>query len=134
MLSLRTAGVHVLSLALAVAIAFALIEPVPPDIDAVVRQFSFPVDKLAHFGLFLVAAFPWRRSFVRLGMRSPNVAVVVAAAAYGGALEIAQGLWTTRDPEVLDMLAGALGALVAVALTLLVRSLRKNSERQGAPV
>jgi len=35
---------------------------------------------------------------------------------YGGLLEIAQGLWTLRDPEVLDMAAGALGALAAVGI------------------
>jgi VanZ family protein len=117
---LRLRALHVLSLGLAVAIAFALIEPVPPKLDAVTHEFSFPVDKLAHFGLFLVAAFPWRRSLAALGWRSPGIAVVVLAAAYGGVLEIVQGLWTLRDPEVLDMLAGALGALVAVALLRLL--------------
>jgi VanZ family protein len=112
----RQLALHLLSLAFAVAIGFALIEPVPPKLDAVTHEFSFPVDKLAHFGLFLVAAFPWRSSLAALGLRSPGIAVVVFAAAYGGVLEIVQGLWTLRDPEVLDMLAGALGALVAVTL------------------
>ena len=51
-----------------------------------------------------------------LGVRSPGVAVVVAAAVYGGLLEVAQGLWTLRDPEFLDMAAGALGALATVGI------------------
>lgn len=108
--------VHLVSLAFAVAIAFALIEPVPPNLENATHDIAFPVDKLVHFGLFLVAAFPWRRSLALLGLKSPGVAVVVTAAVYGGLLEIAQGLWTLRDPEVLDMLAGALGALAAVGI------------------
>ena len=107
---------HLLSLAFAVAIAFALIEPVPPNLENATHDIAFPVDKLVHFGLFLVAAFPWRRSLALFGVRSPGIAVVVLAAVYGGLLEIAQGLWTLRDPEVLDMAAGALGALAAVGI------------------
>jgi len=122
--SIRQRALHLLSLAMAVAIAFALIEPVPPKLDAATHDFAFPVDKLAHFGLFLVAAFPWRSSLAALGLRSPGIAVIVFAAAYGGLLEIVQGLWTLRDPEVLDMLAGALGALVAVAILRLIPSRR----------
>ena len=112
----RHFAVHLLSLAFAVAIAFALIEPVPPDLDKATQDIVFPIDKLVHFALFLVAAVPWRRSLAVLGVRSPGVAVVVAAAVYGGLLEIAQGLWTLRDAEFLDMAAGALGALVAVGI------------------
>ena len=108
--------VHLLSLALAVAIAVALIEPVPPRLENATHEIAFPIDKLVHFGLFLVAAFPWRRSFAVLGVRSPGFATIATAAVYGGLLEIAQGLWTLRDPEVLDMAAGALGALVAVGI------------------
>ena len=121
----KLSPVHLLSLALAVAIGFALIEPVPPKIDAAAHRIAFPVDKLAHFGLFLVAAFPWRRSLALLGSKSPGIAVVVTAAVYGGLLELAQGLWTLRDPEVLDMVAGAAGALAAVGL------LRLSAARQG---
>ena len=109
-------NLHLLSLACAAAIAFALIEPVPPRIENATHGVAFPIDKLVHFGLFLVAAFPWRRSLAALGSKSPGVAVVIVAAVYGGLLEVAQGLWTLRDPEVLDMVAGALGALAAVGL------------------
>ena len=112
---------HLVSLALAVAIAFALIEPVPPQLDQATHEIAFPVDKLAHFGLFLVAAFPGRRSLALFGVKSPGVAVVVVAALYGGLLEIVQGLWTLRDAEFLDMLAGALGALAAVGILRLLK-------------
>lgn len=124
--------VHLVTLAFAVAIAFALIEPVPPKLDAAAHRIAFPVDKLAHFLLFLVAAFPWRRSLALLGAKSPGVAVVVAAAVYGGLLEIAQGLWTLRDPEVLDMLAGAAGALAAVGIARAVAGRAARSAGAGA--
>ena len=107
-----------------VAIAFALIEPVPPDLENATQDIVFPIDKLVHFALFLVAAVPWRRSLAVLGVRSPGAAVVVAAAVYGGLLEIAQGLWTLRDAEFLDVAAGALGALVALVAVKRLRVLR----------
>ncbi|MEO8197676.1 MAG: VanZ family protein [Thermoanaerobaculia bacterium] len=117
----RHAAVHVLSLAFAVALAFALIEPVPPVLENATHEIAFPVDKLAHFALFLVAALPWRRSLEVVGVRSPGLGVVIVAAMYGGALEIAQGLWTLRNPEVLDMAAGALGAAAAVGVIYVVK-------------
>ena len=110
----RHLGLHLLSLALAVAIAFALIEPVPVPLENATQGMTFPIDKLVHFALFLVAAVPWRRSLAVLGVQSPGVGVVLTATLYGGLLEIAQGIWTLRDAEILDMVAGALGALVAV--------------------
>ncbi len=107
---------HLLSLAVTVALGLALLEPVPPPVEAATQGYAFPLDKLAHFGLFLVAALFWRRSFSALGWRSPGVAAVVTAALYGGLLEIAQGIWTARDANVVDMLAGTLGALVAMGV------------------
>lgn len=115
---------HVVSLAFAVAIAFALIEPVPVKLEAATQGMTFPIDKLVHFALFLVAAVPWRRSLAVAGVASSGVAVVVVAALYGGLLEVAQGLYTARDPEFLDMAAGALGAAVAVAILGWMRAAR----------
>lgn len=113
----RHIALHLLSLGFAVAIAFALIEPVPVRLENATQGMAFPIDKLVHFALFLAAAVPWRRSFAVLGVPSPGVAVVVAAAVYGGLLEIAQGIFTARDAEFLDMLAGALGAVAALGIT-----------------
>jgi VanZ family protein len=112
----RAGLLHLLSLAFAVAIAVALIEPVPLPLENATQGMTFPIDKLVHFLLFFVAAFPWRRSLAWLGVRSPGVAVVAVAALYGGLLEVAQGIWTQRDPEFLDMAAGALGALAMVGI------------------
>jgi VanZ family protein len=114
--AMRNFALHLLSLGVAAGIAVALLEPVPPALDAASHQVSFPVDKLVHFGLFLVAAFPWRRSFSELGLRKPGIAVVVTAAVYGGLLEVAQGLLPARDAEFADMVAGALGALAGVLI------------------
>lgn len=108
------------SLASVVAIAAVLLVPIPRSLARATEGVEFPIDKLVHFGLFLVAAVPWRRSLAGLGLASPGVAVVVAAAVYGGLLEIAQGLFTARDAEFLDMAAGALGALVTVAIRNLI--------------
>lgn len=120
----RNLPLHLLSFALAVAIAIALIEPVPPQLESATHGSAFPYDKLVHFALFLVAAFPWRRSLAALGAESPGVAVVITAAVYGGLLEVIQGLWTRRDAEFLDMVAGALGALAAIAILRLVAARR----------
>ena len=112
----RLLGLHLLSLAIAVGIAVALLEPVPAPLEAATQGRIFPFDKLVHFLLFLAAAPVWRRSFAALALRSPGVATVAAAALYGGLLELGQGLWTPRDAEVADMVAGALGAFVALLL------------------
>jgi VanZ family protein len=128
----RNLGLHLLSLAAAVAIAFLLLEPVPPALENATHEIAFPIDKLVHFALFLVAAVPWRRSFAVLGVKSHGVAAVAAAALYGGLIEIAQGLWTPRDPEFLDMVAGALGALVTVGIERFVAA--RAARRRSAPV
>ncbi len=104
---------HALSLAVTLAIAIALLAPLPPP-ESLPGAWSVPeVDKLVHGLLFLAAAHCWRRSLARLGVARPALASLAAAAAYAGLLELAQGLWTSRTPELADLLAGVLGALVA---------------------
>jgi VanZ family protein len=127
------ARLHLLSLAVAVGIAIVLLEPVPPALDAASKQVTFPVDKLAHFGLFLAAALPWRLSFAAWGARRPGLWVVVAAAVYGGLLEVAQGLLPARDPELADLVAGALGALAGVLVLrgMAARGTRATRRRAG---
>jgi hypothetical protein len=110
----RPAALHLLSLAIALAIALLLLRPVPVVLEAATQGTAFPFDKLVHFGLFAVAALPWRNSFARLGFRSPDLWAVAAAAIYGGLIELAQGTWTARDAELLDMVAGAFGAYCAL--------------------
>lgn len=104
---------HALSLAVTTAIALALLVPLPPP-EALPGAWSVPqLDKLVHGLLFLAAARCWRRSLARLGVARPGLWCLVAAAAYAGLLELAQGLWTSRTPELADLAAGVLGALVA---------------------
>lgn len=115
----RHLALHLLSLAIAVAIALLLLEPVPPQVETATSGHAFPFDKLVHFLFFLGAAPIWRRSLSTLGLTAPGVATattVAFAALYGGLLEIAQGLCTARDAELLDMVAGAAGALAAMLL------------------
>jgi VanZ family protein len=69
------------------------------------------LDKLAHVALFFAVA----RSWLALALpRRPAavVAVVAAAALYGGALELVQSLVGRRN-EALDLAADALGAALA---------------------
>lgn len=128
MADLRYRRLHLAALAVAVAIAVGLLMPIPPEILPAELDWSLPIDKVAHFALFLVAAMVWRRSFAALGWRSPGIAVVVVAALYGGLLELAQGLWTERTPELADLLAGTCGALIGV-LVFPNRPSRKCSGR-----
>ena len=115
--------VHALSLAFAAAIALALLLPWPDFHLPEVWRFPggwtvvLPLDKFGHFLLFLAAARPWRRSFRALDWRHAGLATIAGAALYGGLLELGQGaLTTTRSPEVLDALAGALGAAASVSV------------------
>jgi hypothetical protein len=110
----RPSALHLLSLAIALGIAVLLLRPVPVVLEAATQGSPFPYDKVVHFGLFAVAALPWRGSFAKLGRRSPELWAIGAAAAYGGLIEVAQGVWTARDAELLDMVAGALGAYGAL--------------------
>ena len=117
---------HALSLSLAAAIALVLLLPWPefvpvrwlfPEGWTFALPFDLPLDKAGHFLLFLAAARPWRRSFRALDWRHAGLATIAAAALYGGLLELGQGaLTTTRSAEILDALAGALGAAASVSV------------------
>ncbi len=134
MASGRPAALHFLSLAIALGIAVVLLRPVPVVLETATQGSSFPYDKLVHFALFAVAALPWRSSFVALagaGRRSPDLWVVGVAAVYGGLLEVAQGVWTARDPEWLDMVAGALGAVGALSALAARQSMAALTARKA---
>ncbi|GAD52213.1 hypothetical protein MBEHAL_0973 [Halarchaeum acidiphilum MH1-52-1] len=106
---------HLLVLALALFVAVATLLPGASAPTAG----GFPWDKLLHAagGAALVLAGAWalRRDDARA-----LAVLALAAALYGGGLELAQALVPSRDPAVLDFLAdaagaslGALGALTA---------------------
>lgn len=68
------------------------------------------VDKIAHFAAFAALAFPVARA--RPGAFWP---VVLAAVAYGGAIEIVQPL-VDRGRELGDLIADGAGALAGAGL------------------
>jgi VanZ family protein len=92
----------------ALAAALLLLR-VPPPVEELAGLVS--LDKLAHVALFFAVARSWLGA---LGARSTSAvaAVVAAAAAYGGLLELAQTLGD-RHGDALDALADALGAALA---------------------
>ncbi len=75
------------------------------------------LDKVIHAFLFLGTGLLLARSLRRFrGLWKPLLVAFLLAAAYGAATEVAQGLFTDRDAEVLDAVADAAGAAVGVLL------------------
>jgi VanZ family protein len=68
-------------------------------------------DKMVHFALFLGFAVLYR-----MDRWPPIIRVLVVSAGFAGGVELVQGLLRYRSAEVLDFVAGALGALVGVLL------------------
>lgn len=77
-------------------------------------------DKVGHaiayftLTLLLLLAGSWRPGRTESAWSSPAPALLIAVA-YGGALEVVQGA-VGRDAQFLDLLADALGALLALAV------------------
>ena len=103
-----------------IGVAALLLAPLPHAAESLVSGFDgFPLDKLIHLGLFLGLAGSWRRALPpELALRRRWVAVViVAAVAFGGALELLQMLPAIgRDGEWGDVVADALGAVLSLPL------------------
>ena len=91
-------------------------------------------DKFVHATMHLVFTLLWavflsRRNPERPGF-SIRLSVFVASALYGGAIEIAQGLFTTtRDPDWHDEAANVTGALIAVCLLWLISRLKPRKTK-----
>lgn len=83
--------------------------PVPRSPITTARR----LDKLVHFGLFLGFAVLYR-----LDRRAGFIRVVLVSALFAGAVELAQELTGYRSGELMDFVAGTVGALVGAALTL----------------
>lgn len=80
------------------------------------------LDKVVHGLLFAVAGGLLARSFRRLpGLRRPVLAGFLAAAAYGGATEVGQHLFTDRQGEVMDVVADVAGAAAGALAAAVVR-------------
>ena len=122
--------------ALLVAVTYLTLTPNPEETEtgfAVARWLAVFVlgdaglaDKVAHFmayGALGAAAFWAQIDFFRKPWAPP-----LALAAYGAALEGAQGLGGVRSPEVADAIANSLGVVTAYAgAMLLARVLKENA-------
>lgn len=108
---------HLGSLFAAAAVAGLLLLPGGAFSQLPLESIRFPIDKLVHVVLFLLPAPVWRRSIAALGSARPDFATWTAATLFAGALELAQGfLVPHRSADVLDLVAGSLGAAAGLLL------------------
>jgi VanZ family protein len=99
------------------ALAIFIASSIPSEDFPNLRIFSY--DKLLHFGVFLVLAFLTYRALIHQKhfpslSRSPLLYTVLMVAAYGAFDEIHQTIVPGRHPDLLDFLADATGACLAV--------------------
>ncbi len=103
-----------------IGVAALLLAPLPHAAESLVSDIgALPLDKLIHLGLFLGLAGSWRRALppALAGRRRWVAVVILAAVAFGGALELLQTLPAIgRDGEWGDVVADALGALLSLPL------------------
>ena len=98
------------------------------------RHYTFPFDKVAHFGEYAVLGFALAGSLRRdAPRRLPLVVLLVgaiaAAALYGASDEFHQRVVQGRDPDVHDWLAdftGSTAGALASAATVRGRELRRD--------
>lgn len=90
-------------------------------------------DKLIHFGMFANFAVCWERAGRSLvPTRSRAAAVLAAAFALAVGTELAQGLpQIQRDPDPIDALADAAGALAGVGLVASWGARRGKRDKKG---
>jgi VanZ family protein len=106
---------HRLAAAWAVGLAVLLLVPLPGSAESptwLPAVVDLGADKLLHAALFFGAGRAFLRAARAAELESPALVAVLAAIAYGGALEIVQG-WVGRDASWADLAADALGAAFA---------------------
>lgn len=72
-------------------------------------------DKVAHFFMYAVASYSWRRAIVPLGSRA-TWGVVLGLAMLGALDELHQRIVPGRNASALDWLADVIGVWLGVAL------------------
>ena len=74
-------------------------------------------DKLGHFSAYGTLALAFAHALCRSGQRGLPLALIaiLGSSAYGGAIEILQGFFPPRTPDVMDALANAIGACLGAA-------------------
>ena len=82
-------------------------------------------DKYVHFTFYFVFTLLWNTFFYYRNSNSNfKFKVVLIAITLGVLLEIAQGIFTTtRTPDILDVLANSIGAIIG---TVLISKIYKN--------
>jgi hypothetical protein len=101
----------------AAGLATLLLAPMPAGIPGELATWpggsAVPFDKVAHFVLYFVVAWPWHRSLRRLGTGQVALVVVTGGTLHAAFLErLQEALTATRAAEWGDLVAGALGAAV----------------------
>lgn len=110
-----TTRVHVLAILWAAVVAGLLLMPLgglPEEPTWMPAALAAVADKLMHVALFFVCALLFARSAQAAGWRRALVVAALAATAYGGLLELLQGL-VGREMSWGDLVADGLGALAA---------------------
>jgi len=102
----------------AAIVAALLLVPLPDLFAGLAREVpgGLPLDKLVHVALFVLLARSWLLAASRAGRWWTTLAVALAAVAYGALLELLQGLGGVRAAELLDLVADALGVVLALLL------------------
>ena len=101
-------------------ISWLSLTPAPPEIEG---DF-FGWDKVQHAGAYTVFTLlaGWAFGTFSLDLKRRWLLAVVAAVAFGGVMEIVQGLFTrTRTAEWGDLLADLIGAICAYGLIMVLR-------------
>jgi len=91
-------------------------------------------DKIVHFTFYFIFTLLWVRVIgqnSRFTSKQIRLYVFLAAAFFGGIIEMCQGLFTTeRSPDILDALANAIGSAISVIILWL---LEKRSNKINIP-
>lgn len=111
----------------ALGVAVLMFAPLPDTGDALPRD----TDKLVHVVVFLGLGAVWYWDRRVDGLPAALVAVLGSAAA-AGLVEVIQALLPYRSGDLLDFLAGALGAVVGVLLARRL-PLRGRTATSGGP-
>ncbi|MBR3370161.1 MAG: VanZ family protein [Rhodobacteraceae bacterium] len=112
----------VISVILLVVVTVVLLMPVPENEG----RFPEHVDKLVHFGVFFVVAFP-----AYVARMSFWPVILVGLVAYGGAVELIQPHFG-RSAEFADFIANSLGVVAALPCAIWFRYQKRSKTRQMA--
>jgi len=112
----------VMSVILLVVVTVILLMPVPEGEGRLPRH----VDKIVHFAVFFIVAFPAYVARMRFWP-----AILAGLVVYGGAVELIQPHFG-RSAEFADFIANSLGVIAALPCAVWFRTRRQSKTRQHA--